>query len=49
MNKGGKILLWAFGTVLVTVLATILFGPPVLIGSIIGITMTTLKHMDLGE
>ena len=48
MNRGAKMLLWAGGTLFLSVIAAILFGPEVLLGVVIGVAMTTLKdiHME---
>lgn len=49
MNTGAKILLWTFATAGILMLAAIMFHPAVLLGGFIGIAMTTLKQLHLGE
>lgn len=45
MNKGAVLLIWAVATVILTVICAILFHPAVFIGTIIGMTTTTMMNI----
>ena len=49
MNKPARMLLWSFATVVISLIAAVLIDPAVLVGVVIGVAMTTLKQIDMGE
>lgn len=48
LSIGAKMMLWVSATLMLTIVAAILFHPAVFLGTIIGVTTTTLKNMHSG-
>ena len=49
MNRGARQLLWLAATVLLGLLGAVILNPYVIVGVMVGVAMSELKNIDMGE